>query len=41
MNARTQFNALFDLEETAVEDELDDSVQLDNNKLDQLEQDQQ
>ena len=40
-NARTQFNALFDFEEPAVEQESDDSVQLDNNKLDQLEQEQQ
>jgi hypothetical protein len=40
-NARTQFNALFSLEESEVDQQLDDSVQLDNNKLDQLEQDQQ
>jgi len=40
-NARTQFNALFDFEEPEVDSVLDDSVQLDNNKLDQLEQDQQ
>ena len=39
-NARTQFNALFDFEEPEVDSVLDDSVQLDNNKLDQLEQDQ-
>jgi hypothetical protein len=41
MNARTQFNALFDFEEPEVDSELDDNVQLDNNKLDQLEQEQQ
>ena len=41
MNARTQFNALFSFEEPEVEQDLEDSVQLDNNKLDQLEQDQQ
>jgi hypothetical protein len=40
-NARTQFNALFSLDEPEVDQQLDDSVQLDNNKLDQLEQDQQ
>jgi hypothetical protein len=40
-NARTQFNALFDFEEPEVDSVLDDSVQLDNNKLDQLEQEQQ
>lgn len=40
-NARTQFNALFSFEEPEVEQPVDDSVQLDNNKLDQLEQDQQ
>jgi hypothetical protein len=40
-NARTQFNALFDFEEPEVDSVLDDSVQLDNNKLDQLEQGQQ
>jgi hypothetical protein len=39
-NARTQFNALFDFEEPEVDQQTDDSVQLDNNKLDQLEQDQ-
>jgi hypothetical protein len=39
-NARTQFNALFSLDEPEVDQQLDDSVQLDNNKLDQLEQDQ-
>jgi hypothetical protein len=40
-NARTQFNALFSLDEPEVDQQPDDSVQLDNNKLDQLEQDQQ
>ena len=40
-NARTQFNALFDFEEPEVDQQTDDSVQLDNNKLDQLEQEQQ
>jgi hypothetical protein len=40
-NARTQFNALFSFEEPEVEQPADDSVQLDNDKLDQLEQDQQ
>jgi hypothetical protein len=40
-NARTQFNALFDFEEPEVDQQLDDSVQLDNSKLDQLEQEQQ
>jgi hypothetical protein len=40
-NARTQFNALFSLDEPEVDQQLDDSVQLDNNKLDQLEQEQQ
>jgi hypothetical protein len=40
-NARTQFNALFSFEEPEVEQPVDDSVQLDNDKLDQLEQDQQ
>jgi hypothetical protein len=41
MNARTQFNTLFSFEEPEIEQPADDSVQLDNNKLDQLEQDQQ
>jgi hypothetical protein len=41
MNARTQFNALFSFEEPEVEQQPEDSVQLDNSKLDQLEQDQQ
>jgi hypothetical protein len=40
-NARTQFNALFSLDEPEVAQTSDDSVQLDNNKLDQLEQEQQ
>jgi hypothetical protein len=40
-NARTQFNALFSLDEPVVAETSDDSVQLDNNKLDQLEQEQQ
>jgi hypothetical protein len=40
-NARTQFNALFSLSESEVAQTSDDSVQLDNNKLDQLEQEQQ
>jgi hypothetical protein len=40
-NARTQFNALFSLDEPEVAQSSDDSVQLDNSKLDQLEQDQQ
>jgi hypothetical protein len=39
-NARTQFNALFDFGEPEVDETADDSVQLDNSKLDQLEQDQ-
>ena len=39
-NARTQFNALFDFGEPEVDETQDDSVQLDNSKLDQLEQDQ-
>lgn len=39
-NARTQFNALFDFGEPEVDVTDDDSVQLDNSKLDQLEQDQ-
>jgi hypothetical protein len=40
-NARTRFNALFSLDEPEVAQTCDDSVQLDNNKLDQLEQEQQ
>ena len=39
-NARTQFNALFDLEQTDVDENVDDSIQLDTAALDQLEQDQ-
>ena len=41
MNARTQFNALFDLEHTDVDLNDQDSVQLDSSALDQLEQEQQ
>ena len=40
LNARTQFNALFDLEETQVDNNIEDAVQLDPCALDQLEQDQ-
>ena len=40
-NARTQFNAFFSLNKPEVAATSDDSVQLDNNKLDQLEQEQQ
>ena len=39
-NARTQFNALFDLEQTDVDDNEEDSIQLDTAALNQLEQDQ-
>jgi hypothetical protein len=39
-NARTQFNSLFDMSQPEVDTDQSDSVQLDNNKLDQLEQDQ-
>jgi len=39
-NARTQFNALFEFEETLVATATDDSVQLSETCLDQLEQDQ-
>jgi hypothetical protein len=39
MNARTQFNALFDFDETEVDDTADDVVQLNQACLDQLEQD--
>jgi hypothetical protein len=39
-NSRTQFNALFDLEQTNVDDNADDSVQLNEAALNQLEQDQ-
>ena len=41
VNASTQFSTLFSFEEPEVEQPVDDSVQLDNDKLDQLEQDQQ
>jgi hypothetical protein len=40
-NARTQFKALFSFEESEVDTESDDSVQLDTTALDQLEQEQQ
>jgi hypothetical protein len=40
MNARTQFNVLFDLEETAVDNNTQDAVQFDSSALDQLEQEQ-
>jgi hypothetical protein len=40
-NARTQFKALFSFDEPEVDTESDDSVQLDNSALDQLEQEQQ
>jgi hypothetical protein len=40
-NARTQFNSLFDMSPPEVDTDQSDSVQLDNNKLDQLEQEQQ
>jgi hypothetical protein len=40
MNARTQFNALFDFEQPAVDNSNDDSVQLNDTCLSQLEQDQ-
>jgi hypothetical protein len=39
LNARTQFNALFDLEETEVAETQDDTVQLDSTALDKMEQD--
>lgn len=39
-NSRTQFNALFDIGQPEVDTSSDDSVELDNSKLDQLEQDQ-
>jgi len=41
LNARTQFGMLFDLEETPVDNNTDDTVQLDSSALDQLEQEQQ
>jgi len=40
-NARTQFKALFSFDESEVDTESDDSVQLDISALDQLEQEQQ
>ena len=40
VNARTQFNALFDLEQTDVDENEEDSVQLNEAALNQLEQDQ-
>jgi len=40
MNARTQFNALFDFEETEVDNTEDDSIQLSVSCLDQLELEQ-
>jgi len=40
LNARTQFNVLFDLEETQVDNNIEDTVQLDSSALDQLEQEQ-
>ena len=39
-NSNTQFNVLFSFEQSEVDQQTDDSVQLDNTKLDQLEQDQ-
>jgi hypothetical protein len=39
MNARTQFNALFDFEEPEVDNTTDDSVELDTSALDKMEQD--
>ena len=39
LNARTQFNALFDLEEPEVAETEDDSVQLDTSALDKMEED--
>jgi len=39
LNARTQFNALFDLEEPEVAETEDDSVQLDTTALDKMEED--
>jgi hypothetical protein len=41
LNARTQFGMLFDLEETPVDNNTDDTVQLESSALDQLEQEQQ
>jgi len=39
LNARTQFNALFDFEETEVAETQDDSIQLDTSALDKMEED--
>jgi hypothetical protein len=39
LNARTQFNALFDLEEIEVAETTDDTVQLDTTALDKMEED--
>jgi hypothetical protein len=39
LNARTQFNALFDLEEPEVAETTDDTVQLDTTALDKMEED--
>jgi hypothetical protein len=39
-NARTQFNVLFDLEQTDVDDNEEDSVQLNEAALNQLENEQ-
>ena len=39
LNARTQFNALFDLEEPEVAETSDDSIQLDTSALDKMEED--
>jgi hypothetical protein len=40
LNARTQFNVLFDLEEQSVDNNIEDAVNLDSSALDQLEQEQ-
>jgi hypothetical protein len=40
-NAHSQFNALFDVEESEVDTITDDSVQLDESALNQLEQEQE
>ncbi len=39
VNARTQFNALFEFEESQVDNTVDDSVELDTSALDKMEQD--
>jgi len=39
VNARTQFNALFDIEQTEVAESDDDSLQLDTSALDKMEED--